>query len=120
MRAKAAVRANATVEAGQLGAKAVTRRIGKSVDWGRYCEFGGERRLEGHSGYVYALVECEERMCSGSGDGSIRVWRLDTLEEERVLNEGGEDEVSDEESEDEVSDGVNALAAWEGQLISGH
>ena len=34
-------------------------------------------------------------MCSGSEDGSIRVWRLDTLAEERVLNEGGEDEVSD-------------------------
>ena len=80
LRAKAAVRAKATVEAGQLGAKALTRRIGRGVDWGRYCEGRGERRLEGHSGNVYALVECEERMCSGSVDGSIRVWRLDTLD----------------------------------------
>ena len=44
-------------------------------------------------------------MCSGSDDWSIRVWRLDTLEEERVmLNERPFGCV---------------LAVWEGQLISG-
>ena len=44
-------------------------------------------------------------MCSGSYNGSIRVWRLDTLEEQCVmLNE----------------DCVYSLAVWEGQLISGH
>ena len=47
-------------------------------------------------------------MCSGSYDGSIRVWSLDTLEEERVmLNE-------------EPFGSVHALSVWEGQLISGH
>ena len=48
-------------------------------------------------------------MCSGSWDGSIRVWRMDTLEEERVLR----DEC---DTGDEV---VFALAVWEGQLLSG-
>ena len=108
MRAKAAVRAKATVEMGQLGAKALIRRRGRGVDWGRYCEGGGGRRLQGHSRLVSALAECEGRMCSGSLDGSIRVWELFTLEEERVLlNEGD-------------GGGVYALAVWEGQLISGH
>ena len=106
LKAKAAVRARATVEMGQLGAKALTRRRGREVDWGRYRDGGGERRLQGHSSYVNSLVECDGRMCSGSWDGIIRVWRLDTLEEERVmLNDGDE---------------INSLAVWEGQLISGH
>ena len=106
LRAKAAVRAKATVEMGKLGAKALTCRIWRGVDWGRYREGGGGRRLQGHSGCVNALAECDGRMCSGSDDGSIRVWRLDTLEEERVLLCEW--------------DNVNALAVWEGQLISGH
>ena len=93
LRAKAAVRAKATVEVGRLGTKALTRRRGRGVDWRRYCEGGGGRRLQGHSGDVRALEVCEGRLCSGSEDGSIRVWRLDTLEEERVmLNERGEPE----------------------------
>jgi WD40 repeat protein len=65
-----------------------------------------ERRLEGHSSDVLALAECSGRMCSGSCDGSIRVWSLTTLEEERVLDNGG--------------DHVLSLAVWEGKLISGH
>ena len=110
LRAKAAVRAKATVDMGQLGAKALTRRRGRGVNWGRYCEGRCGRRLPGHSDPVRVLSACEGRMCSGSWDGSIRVWRLDTLEEERViLNEGKEGEES-----------VLALAEWEGQLISGH
>ena len=47
-------------------------------------------------------------MCSGSTDGSIRVWSLDTLEEERALLIEGAAGV------------VFALAVWAGQLISGH
>ena len=47
-------------------------------------------------------------MCSESQDGSIQVWRLDTLEEERVLLNEGKCEY------------LASLAAWEGQLISGH
>ena len=107
LRAKAAVWSMATVELGKLGAKALTRRRGMGVEWGRYIEDRGGRRLKGHSGDVNALVECEGRMCSGSDDGSIRVWRLDTLEEERVLL-------------NERVGGVLALAVWEGQIISGH
>ena len=107
LRAKAAVRAKATVEVGQLGAKALTRRRGRGVDWGRYCQDGGGRRLRGHSCAVQALAECEGRMCSGSADGSIRVWRRDTLEEERML-------------ENEGNKCVYALAVWEGWLVSAH
>ena len=106
LRVKAAVRAKAAVEPGQLGVKALTRRRGRGVEWGRYAEGGGGRRLAGHS-YVHALVECEGRMCSGSEDGSIHLWSLASLDQERVL-------ISQE-------DGcVYALAAWEGRLISGH
>ena len=106
MRAKAAVRAKATMEMGQLGANVLTRWRGRGVDWGRYCDGGGGRRLQGHSHDVRALVECDGRMCSASEDGSIRVWRLDTLEEERALLNNG--------------DKVNALTVWEDQLISRH
>ena len=109
LRTKAAVRVKAPVEMGLLGAKALTRRRKREVEWGRYCEGGGGRRLQGHSGKVRALAECDGRMCSESEDGSIRVWGLDTLEEERVLLRP-----------DEADGGsVYALAAWEGQLISG-
>ena len=51
-------------------------------------------------------------MCSGSEDGSIRVWRLDTLAEERVLNEGGEDEMSDEFGEDDAPVPSAGNASW--------
>ena len=112
LRAKAAVLAKATVDLGQLGVKALTRRRGRGVEWGRYCEGGDGSRLQGHSDDVIALAECEERMCSGAEDGSIRLWRLDTLEEERVL--------LSVDDESEGMDGVSALAVWEGQLISGH
>jgi WD40 repeat protein len=47
-------------------------------------------------------------MCSGSQDGSIRVWGGATLEHERTLR--------DEEDESPV----NCLAVWEGNVISGH
>ena len=67
LRAMVVVQAKATVEVGQLGAKALTRR--------RYREGGGGRRLQGHSRLVSALEECDGRMCGGSWDGSIRVLR---------------------------------------------
>ena len=110
LRAKAAVRegANVTEEVGQLGAKALTRRRGRGVDWGRYCEGGGGRRLKGHSGTVRALVQCAGRMCSGSRGGSILVWKLDALEVERVL------------LNDESGGCICSLAVWEDRLISGH
>ena len=64
LRAQAAERAKAIVDVGQLGAKALTRRRGRGVDWGRYCQGGGGRRLQGHSGTVFAFVEWDGRMCS--------------------------------------------------------
>jgi WD40 repeat protein len=48
-------------------------------------------------------------MCSGSRDGSIRVWGGASLEHERTLRD-----------EEHAKDGVYSLAAWEGHLISGH
>jgi WD40 repeat protein len=101
-----ALRTKAPVTLGKLGAKALTPRRGMGVDWGRYSGGGAGRRLEGHLEDVWALAECSGRMCSGSVDGSIRVWSMTTLEEERVLDNGG--------------DGVLSLAVWEGELISGH
>ena len=47
-------------------------------------------------------------MCSGSWDGSIRVWGGAALELERTLRDG------------ENESRVWSLAAWEGNLISGH
>ena len=106
LRAKTATRGTAQAELQYLGAKALTRRRARGVEWGQYPEGGGGNRLRGHSGSVRALVECEGRMCSGSGDGSIRVWNLANLEQERVLQ----------------SDGyvVRALAVWGGEVLSGH
>ena len=109
LRAKAAVRVVEHGQLGQLGAKALTRRMGRGVEWGRYSGVGGGRRLEGHTGSVLALAECEGRMCSGSADGSIRIWNMQTLEEERVLRSGTEGD-----------EGVNALSVWGIHLISGH
>jgi hypothetical protein len=101
-----ALRTKAPVTLRKLGAKALTRRRGMRVDWGRYSGGGAGRRLEGHLDNVMALAECSGRMCSGSLDGSIRVWGMTTLEEERVLQNDG--------------DQIYSLAVWEGELISGH
>ena len=136
LRAKAAVRAQAPVELQLLDAKALKHRRGRGVDWGRYSAGGSGLRLQGHSAYIYALAECEGRMCSASEDGSIRIWNLATLEEEHVLlgevstdedseggnedSEGGYEKSEGSSDEGEAIDGVRALAVWEGQLISGH
>ena len=109
LRAKAAVLAKETVEMGQLGSKAMTCRRGTGVERRQYSEGGRGYRLQGHSNDVRALVKCAGRMCSGSLDGSIRVWKLGALVEERVLL-----------SESEKDGGVCALAVWEDQLISGY
>ena len=53
-------------------------------------------------------------MCSGSADGSIRVWGGAALEHERTLRDDEEDGGGDAEG------GVHSLAAWEARLISGH
>ena len=79
MRAKAAVREKAPLKLRLLGAKALTRRRGMGVEWGRYAGGGEGRRLKRHSGLVLSLAQCEGRLCSGSWDGSIRVWNTATL-----------------------------------------
>ena len=101
-----APRSKAPVEPGRLGPKALTRRWGMGVEWGRYGGGGTGRRLAGHPDNVFALAECSGRMCSGSWDGLIRVWSMATLELERVLNTAG--------------DNVSCLAARGGEVISGH
>jgi hypothetical protein len=93
-----------------LGPKALDDRVGLGVEWKMYAD-GGEQRLKGHSEEVTAFTECEGRVCSGSLDGSILVWRM-TGEaadepERRLAPEGPRDE-------------VHSLAAWKGRLISGH
>ena len=107
LRAKAAVREKAPLKLRLLGAKALTRRRGMGVEWGRYAGGGEGRRLEGHSDFVVSLAQCAGRMCSGSWDGSIRVWSIATLEQERVIESDG-------------VDAVLALAVREGEVISGH
>jgi WD40 repeat protein len=91
-----------------LGEKAHVRRPRPGVRWERYGA-GSERRLQGHTKDVLAVAECEGRMCSGSWDGSIRVWGGASLEHERTLRD-----------EEYVVEGVRCLAALEGRLISGH
>jgi WD40 repeat protein len=90
-----------------LGDKAHVRRPWPGVRWERYGA-GSERRLQGHEDILVALAECDGRVCSGSKDGSIRVWGGATLEHERSL------------LVEEVEDYALSLAAWEGHLISGH
>ena len=109
LRGKAAVLAKETVEIGQVDSKALTCRRGRAVEERQCSEDGRGHRLQGHSHDVSALVKCGGRMCSGSLDGSIRVWKLGALKEEHVLL-----------SENEEDGGVSALAVWEGQLISGY
>ena len=106
LRAKAARTEGAALETILMGPKALVPRIGRGVNWDEYV-CGGELRLEGHAMDVLSLASCEGRMCSGSSDGSIRVWNRATLQHERTLREV-------------VGDPVSSLAAWEGCLISGH
>jgi hypothetical protein len=94
------------VREGGLGAQGPASRIGDGVRWER-CGDGLGRRLQGHTDEVLALVECEGRMCSGSLDGSIRVWSMASMEQERILYE-------------EEGNAPYCLTAWNGLLLSGH
>ena len=111
LRAKAARREGRVLEFEALGRKALEDRVGLGVRWEDYRD-GGELRLGGHADTVRAIALCDGRVCSGSRDGSIRVWSRASGELERTL----EDADSDEES----SDPAFSLAAWEGRLVSGH
>ena len=60
-----------------------------------------------------AVAKCDGRVCSGSMDGSIRVWSMTTEAvdrdaPERTLVHGGD------------VDPVFALSVWQDRLISGH
>ena len=107
MRAKGAVLAKAPLKLRLLGAKALTRRKGMGVEWGRYAGSCGGLRLEGHSDCVLSLAPCAGRMCSGSTDGSIRVWNIATLVEERVIETDGDD-------------AIYTLTVREGEVTSWH
>jgi WD40 repeat protein len=109
LRAKAARWDGAGFDFKLLGPKALDDRMGQGVRWIEYAD-GGGRRLKGHtSGAVKAVAEYEGRVCSGSYDGSIRVWTMtgDVAAEQIIspINAG---------------DSVFSLSAWDGRLISGH
>jgi hypothetical protein len=96
----------AAVKLRLLEPKALIPRICRGVRW-EQCRIGGERRLDGHSNAVTSLAECQGMVCSGSEDGSIRVWDKDTLTCARTLEVDG-------------GGALCALKEWEGRLISGH
>ena len=98
LRARAARRAGAAFDSRLLGPRALVRRRGLGGRWEDYAD-GGERRLEGHTEGVSAVVECAGRLCSASWDGSIRVWNGATLAHEACLRAPG-------------AAGVDTLAAW--------
>ena len=111
--AKAAMRDGLEIDLRLLGPKAMVRRVRRGVRWEEYADKadGGGRRLLGKSSShlrVSFLAACEGRVCSGSINGTIRVWNAASLEEERVL-------IADQDDP-----GIWSLAAWEGRAISGH
>jgi hypothetical protein len=118
LRAKAARREGAAFECELLGRKALVDRVGLGVRWEEYRE-GGELRLGGHDYGINAIVACDGRICSGSFDGSIRVWSRASGEHERTLRADVAEEDKDEEAEEGFLP-VYALAVWEGHLIGGH
>ena len=95
-----------TMERRLLGEKAHVARIGRGVPWEwRWGDLG--QRLLGHASNIYAVAECNGLMCSGSADGSIRVWDRAAKELRQTLYRG-------------KLDAVRSLVAWEGRLMSGH
>ena len=89
-----------------LGPRALAPRACPGVRW-EQCRIGGERRLDGHSNAVTSLAECQGMVCSGSEDGSIRVWDKASLACARTLEVDG-------------GGALCSLKEWEGRLISGH
>jgi hypothetical protein len=83
-----------------------------TVQWEEYSD-GGARRLRGHADRIVAVVECGGRVCSGSFDWSILVWRK-TGDAEESLSGGwcrwGP----------RPKDSILSMAVWEDRLISWH
>ncbi len=84
LRAKAARREGGVFEFEALGRKALEDRVGLGVRW-EDCRDGGELRRGGHTDEVQAIVLCDGLVCSGSWDGSIRVWSRASGELEQTL-----------------------------------
>ena len=122
LRAKAARLEGAVFEFELLGRKALEDRVGLGVSWEEYRE-GGELRLGGHDMAARAIAAIDGRICSGSSDGSIRVWSRASGAYELTMQAYAESGYSDFESDeefDERGDDVTALVVWEDRLISGH
>ncbi len=69
--------------------------------------------------YMWAIVECDGRICTGSQDGWIRVWSR-AGEKERTLKEvaDGRSRVEDEDQDAFEYDWLRALVVCEDRLIS--
>ena len=108
LRAKAAMRDGVRADVRLLGTTATVRRAGRGVRWEDCLSMadGGGRRLQGHTMGVTAVAACEGRICSGSRDGTVRIWNGASLEEERTLRMEG------------VS--VFSLAVWGERVIGGY
>jgi hypothetical protein len=114
MRAKAARREGEVFKSKLLGRKALMDRVRPGVKWEEYID-GGELRLGGHESAVTSIVACDDKICSGSYDGSIRIWKRSSGEHERTL-QADRHSVAGRWG---CSDGVNSLAVWKGRLVSG-
>jgi WD40 repeat protein len=110
LRAKAAIRDGVRMDVRLLGPKAMVGRVWRGVKWQDYVGMvdGGGRRLRGHTGNIWAIAACEGRICSGSWDGTIRIWNRASLEVERTLQAGG------------GALQVYSLVVWEGHVIGGY
>ena len=67
-------------------------RLARTLARRRTCAFRRTVRLEGHTDAVSALVVCHGRIVSGSWDGSMRVWDVESGDCLQVL-EGHTDEI---------------------------
>ncbi len=114
LRAQAALREGVAFQVMLLGRKTLAKRVGLGVRWVDYRD-GEEMRLEGHGGDVRAILLCDEQICSGSEDGSIRVWSRASGEHLRTFTANENADMGDGSV-----DPVVALAVWESRLISGH
>ena len=74
----------------------------KDVAWGNYCS-GGETRISAGSD-TFSLSICKDFLCCGLWNGSIHIWNIATLREEKILS--GHKRV------------VCALVSWKQWLIS--
>ena len=53
--------------------------------WDKSCSFNCLQSLEGHTSQVLSLHNCGKFLYSGSADGIVIVWDLDTYEQLKIL-----------------------------------